>query len=207
MLAVQRLARTCDSVTLATHSRLTGTTQHPHTNLSDDSGVIDMTNGSRIDGGRDSDSAASRRVDLPRLVRPDGTPVRVLVIDDEPNLTDLLGMALRYEGWDVADAGTGTAALRRVRELRPDVAVLDWMLPDAEGPDVLRRLRTVSPGLPVLFLTAKDSVADRIAGLTARRRRLRDQAVQPRGGRGPAPRAAAPDECHSRGRRVRAARR
>jgi two-component system OmpR family response regulator len=127
--------------------------------------VIDMANGT--DGTRRSTTPGGRRAELPRLVRPDGTAVRVLVVDDEPNLTDLLGMALRYEGWEVADAATGTAALRRIREFRPDVVVLDWMLPDAEGPDVLRRLREVSPGVPVLFLTAKDSVADRIAGLTA----------------------------------------
>lgn len=62
-----------------------------------------------------------------------------------PNLTDLLGMALRYEGRDVADAATGMAALRRICEFRPDVVVLDWMLPDAEGPDVLRRLREAPP--------------------------------------------------------------
>jgi len=103
----------------------------------------------------------------PPLVRPDGTAVRVLVVDDEPNLTDLLGMALRYEGWEVADAATGQNALRTVREFRPDVVVLDWMLPDLDGPEVLRRIREFSPGLPVLFLTARDAVADRIAGLTA----------------------------------------
>jgi len=129
--------------------------------------VIDMAYGTGDDTRRSNTPGGVRRAELPRLVRPDGTAVRVLVIDDEPSLTDLLGMALRYEGWEVADAATGTAALRRIREFRPHVVVLDWMLPDAEGPDVLRRLREVSPGVPVLFLTAKDSVADRIAGLTA----------------------------------------
>jgi len=115
----------------------------------------------------DPTRAPATRSGQPPLVRPDRTAVRVLVVDDEPNLTDLLGMALRYEGWEVADAATGQNALRTVREFRPDVVVLDWMLPDLDGPEVLRRIREFSPGLPVLFLTARDAVADRIAGLTA----------------------------------------
>ena len=101
------------------------------------------------------------------LTRPDGRPVRVLVVDDESNLTELLGMALRYEGWDVASAGSGTAAVRKAREFQPDAVVLDMMLPDFDGMEVLRRMRADSPTVPVLFLTAKDAVEDRIAGLTA----------------------------------------
>jgi len=151
----------------STHRQRTGKAQQAHTKPPDTSQVIDMANGTGDDTRGSNTSGEVRRAELPRLVRPDGTAVRVLVIDDEPSLTDLLGMALRYEGWDVADAATGMAAMRRIREFRPDVVVLDWMLPDAEGPDVLRRLREVSPGVPVLFLTAKDSVADRITGLTA----------------------------------------
>jgi two-component system OmpR family response regulator len=100
------------------------------------------------------------------LRRPDGGAVRVLVVDDEPNLTDLLAMALRYEGWQVATAGNGTAALSSARQLRPDVVVLDVMLPDLDGFQVLRRLREQVPNVPVLFLTARDAVQDRIAGLT-----------------------------------------
>jgi two-component system OmpR family response regulator len=99
--------------------------------------------------------------------RADGTPVRVLVVDDEPTLTDLLQMALRYEGWDVKSAGDGQTAVRTAREFRPDAVVLDMMLPDIDGLEVLRRLRGETPEVPVLFLTAKDSVEDRITGLTA----------------------------------------
>jgi two-component system OmpR family response regulator len=100
------------------------------------------------------------------LRRPDGLPMRVLVVDDEQALTDLMSMALRYEGWDVRTAGTGAAAVRTVREFRPDVVVLDVMLPDFDGMEVLRRIRADAWDVPVLFLTAKDAVQDRIAGLT-----------------------------------------
>jgi two-component system OmpR family response regulator len=99
--------------------------------------------------------------------RSQGSPVRVLVVDDEPTLAELVTMALRYEGWEVRSAGTGLAAVRLVREFRPDVVVLDVMLPDLSGLEVLHRLRERTPDLPVLFLTAKDAVEDRIAGLTA----------------------------------------
>lgn len=101
------------------------------------------------------------------LTRPDGSPVRVLVVDDETNLTELLSMALRYEGWEVRTADTGTAAVRAARDSRPDAVVLDMMLPDFDGMEVLRRMRAEDPNLPVLFLTAKDAVEDRVAGLTA----------------------------------------
>jgi two-component system OmpR family response regulator len=103
----------------------------------------------------------------PDLRRPDGTPVRVLVVDDEPSIADLLAMTLRYEGWEVRTAGDGSAALRAAREFRPDAVVLDWMLPDIDGLTVLQRLRSDTAHVPVLFLTAKDSVEDRVAGLTA----------------------------------------
>ena len=103
----------------------------------------------------------------PGLKRPDGTAVRVLVVDDENNLTELLSMALRYEGWDIKSAGTGTTAVRTAKEFRPDAVVLDMMLPDFDGLEVLRRLRDDDPTLPVLFLTARDAVEDRVAGLTA----------------------------------------
>jgi two-component system, OmpR family, response regulator len=99
--------------------------------------------------------------------RADGEPVRVLVVDDEPMLSDLLSMALRYEGWEVRAAATGGAAVSTARQFRPDVVVLDVMLPDIDGLEVLRRLRGHRPDVPVLFLTARDAVEDRIAGLTA----------------------------------------
>ncbi|MBO1756784.1 response regulator transcription factor [Allobranchiibius sp. CTAmp26] len=97
----------------------------------------------------------------------DGSNVRVLVVDDESNLTELLSMALRYEGWDIKSAGTGSSAVRVAKEFKPDTVVLDMMLPDFDGMEVLRRLRDDDPTLPVLFLTARDAVEDRIAGLTA----------------------------------------
>ncbi|MDE9364679.1 response regulator transcription factor [Luteipulveratus sp. YIM 133132] len=103
----------------------------------------------------------------PTLTRADGSPVRVLVVDDEPNLTELLAMALRYEGWDIQAASTGSGAVRTAKEFRPDAVVLDIMLPDFDGMEVLRRLRDVNPAVPVLFLTARDAVEDRVAGLTA----------------------------------------
>ncbi|MEU6755381.1 response regulator transcription factor [Streptomyces sp. NPDC046685] len=101
------------------------------------------------------------------LVRPDGGPCRVLVVDDEASLSELLSMALRYEGCEVRSAGDGAGAVRAARAFRPDVVVLDVMLPDMDGLAVLGRLRRELPHVPVLFLTAKDSVEDRIAGLTA----------------------------------------
>ena len=103
----------------------------------------------------------------PALTRPDGTPVRALVVDDEANLAELLALALRYEGWDVEIALTGADAVQVAGSQRPDVVVLDWMLPDFDGLEVLRRLRATDQSVPVLFLTARDAVEDRIAGLTA----------------------------------------
>ncbi|WP_042371266.1 response regulator transcription factor [Streptacidiphilus neutrinimicus] len=101
------------------------------------------------------------------LRRPDGTPVRVLVVDDEAPLADLLSMALRYEGWHTSTAGDGASAIRAARDFRPDAVILDVMLPDLNGLEVMRRLRAEQHDIPVLFLTAKDAVEDRIAGLTA----------------------------------------
>jgi two-component system, OmpR family, response regulator len=102
-----------------------------------------------------------------RLSRADGAPVRVLVVDDEPALAELLSMALRYEAWEVRTAADGHTALRAARDFEPDIVVLDVMLPDIDGLEVLRRLRDRTPVVPVLFLTARDAVEDRIAGLTA----------------------------------------
>jgi len=101
------------------------------------------------------------------LSRPDGTSIRVLVVDDEPNLAEVLASVLRHEGWDVRSAGTGLSAVRTGREFRPDAVVLDMMLPDFDGLEVMRRLREDNPLVGVLFLTARDSVEDRIAGITA----------------------------------------
>ncbi|CCH29829.1 response regulator transcription factor [Saccharothrix espanaensis] len=113
------------------------------------------------------DDWGMRAVSAPELRRADGSPVRVLVVDDESTLAELMSMALRMEKWEVRTALDGTSAVRVAREFRPDVVVLDVMLPDFDGLEVLRRLRSEVPALPVLFLTAKDAVEDRIAGLTA----------------------------------------
>ena len=78
------------------------------------------------------------------LTRPDGTPVRVLVVDDEPNLAEVLSSVLRHEGWDVRSAGTGLSAVRTGREFRPDAIVLDMTLPDFDGLGGVRRLRNVA---------------------------------------------------------------
>ena len=101
------------------------------------------------------------------LQRADGTPIRVLVVDDEPSLAELLASVLRYEGWEIKTAGDGTSAVSTAREFRPDAVVLDVMLPDFDGLEVLRRVRSELPHVCVLFLTARDAVEDRVAGITA----------------------------------------
>jgi len=94
------------------------------------------------------------------------TSHRVLVVDDEPNIVDVISMALRYQGFDVASAGTGAEALGAVMEFKPDLMVLDVMLPDMEGFDVARRLGAQRARVPILFLTARDATEDKIRGLT-----------------------------------------
>jgi two-component system, OmpR family, response regulator len=101
------------------------------------------------------------------LARADGTKIRVLVVDDEPTLAEVLASVLRYEGWDVRTAADGRSAVREARDFEPDAVILDIMLPDFDGLEVLRRIRAVRPHVCVLFLTAKDAVEDRIAGITA----------------------------------------
>lgn len=98
---------------------------------------------------------------------PDGRPVRVLVVDDEAMLAGMMSLALRYEGWEVSTAADGAGAVVAAQRMRPDVVVLDVMLPDMSGMEVLPRLRRLYPDLPVLMLTARDAVEDRIAGLSA----------------------------------------
>ncbi|MEP6560455.1 MAG: response regulator transcription factor [Nakamurella sp.] len=110
---------------------------------------------------------AGAPVDRAALRGPDGRPIRVLVIDDEQTLSELVGLALRYEGWEVRTAADGMSAIAAARDFRPDLVVLDIMLPDIDGLEVLRRLRADIERMPVLFLTARDDVSDRIAGLTA----------------------------------------
>ena len=93
-------------------------------------------------------------------------PARVLVVDDEDSITQLVSTVLRYEGFAVRTAADGTAAVKEARTFRPDLVVLDVMLPDLDGFEVYRRLEGASARLPVLFLTARDSTEDRVHGLT-----------------------------------------
>ncbi len=91
---------------------------------------------------------------------------RVLVVDDEPNITELLGMALRYEGFTVQTAATGRAALTAVTQFSPALVILDVMLPDIDGMEVLKRLNAGGHKVPIIFLTAKDATEDKVHGLT-----------------------------------------
>ncbi|MFE6779871.1 response regulator transcription factor [Streptomyces sp. NPDC057702] len=101
------------------------------------------------------------------LSRPDGTPVRVLVVEEEAPLAELLAMALRSERWEVRTTGGGDQAVRAARAFRPDAAVLDLTPPGARARALLAGLRREVPGVPVLFLTAGQPEQERVAGLTA----------------------------------------
>jgi two-component system, OmpR family, response regulator len=91
---------------------------------------------------------------------------RVLVVDDETYITDLVGTALRYEGFEVEQAHSGREALSAIMSSTPDLIVLDVMLPDIDGFEITRRLRTDGVRIPVLFLTARDATEDTVTGLT-----------------------------------------
>jgi two-component system OmpR family response regulator len=91
----------------------------------------------------------------------------LLVVDDEPNIVELLSASLRFAGYDVSTAANGSEALRKAKEVDPDLVVLDVMMPGLDGFDVVRRLRAEDRHVPVLFLTARDAVEDRVAGITA----------------------------------------
>jgi two-component system response regulator TrcR len=104
---------------------------------------------------------------LPPIRRPDGSPIKVLLVDDERALTNLVTMALKYEGWEVDVAHDGRDALTKFAVTDPDILVLDIMLPDVDGLRILQRVRAAGTYTPVLFLTARDSVSDRVTGLTA----------------------------------------
>jgi two-component system, OmpR family, response regulator len=92
---------------------------------------------------------------------------RILVVDDEPYITDLLSAALKFEGFSVEVAGTGGQALAMASESRHSLVLLDVMLPDLQGTEVCRRLRDCGIETPVLFLTARDATEDKVAGLTS----------------------------------------
>lgn len=104
---------------------------------------------------------------LPRITRVDGSPIRVLLVDDEPALTNLLKMALHYEGWQIEVARDGKEAFAKLAEFAPDLLVLDIMLPDTDGMQILKTIRETETYTPTLMLTARDSVMDRVNGLTA----------------------------------------
>ena len=96
-----------------------------------------------------------------------GNGKRILVVDDEHSIVDAVSTALRYEGYEVAEASTGREALEAVAIGNPDLVILDWMLPDIEGIDVGRRLRARGFRTAILFLTAKDGVEDKVEALRA----------------------------------------
>jgi two-component system, OmpR family, response regulator len=91
---------------------------------------------------------------------------RVLVVDDEPNIVDVVSMALRFHGFSVETAGTGADALAAVSSFRPDLIVLDVMLPDMEGFEVAKRLGAERAATPIVFLSARDAPEDKLRGLT-----------------------------------------
>jgi len=100
------------------------------------------------------------------VVQP-GTKRRVLVVDDEDNVTHLVSSALRFDGFETVTASSGTAALTAVAESDPDLIVLDVMMPGLDGLGVLQSLRSAGSQVPVIFLTARDAATDRIGGLKA----------------------------------------
>ncbi|MHB8449326.1 MAG: response regulator transcription factor [Mycobacteriales bacterium] len=97
---------------------------------------------------------------------PPHAEARLLVVEDEPSIRELLGTALRYAGFQVTSVTCGREALAAAEGERPDLVVLDVMLPDLDGFTVLRQLRAGGQQMPVLFLTARDSTADKVTGLT-----------------------------------------
>lgn len=97
---------------------------------------------------------------------PESPNARVLVVDDEQNITELLAMAFRYEGFDVEEAASGGEALERVSANPPSLIVFDVMMPGMEGFEVVKKLREQGRSTPVLFLTAKDTTKDAVEGLT-----------------------------------------
>ena len=99
--------------------------------------------------------------------QPKQSEAKLLVVEDDANILELLSASLRFAGFDVSTATSGSAAVTAAKSANPDLVVLDVMLPDLDGFDVARRLRASGRATPVLFLTARDAVEDRVAGLTA----------------------------------------
>jgi len=99
-------------------------------------------------------------------VKAEAPAPRILVVDDEPNIAELLSAALSFEGYNVGIAATGAEALEQVRAFRPNLVMLDVMLPDFDGTEVCRRLRNQGEQVPIVFLTARDAVQDKVEGLS-----------------------------------------
>lgn len=93
-------------------------------------------------------------------------PIKVLVVDDEPNIRDLLSASLRFAGHQVATAANGTEAINKIIDSPPDLVLLDVMLPDVSGFGVTKKIRSLGIEVPILFLTARDETQDKITGLT-----------------------------------------
>jgi len=91
---------------------------------------------------------------------------RILVVDDEPNIVDVVSMALRFQGFAIESAGNGTDAVAAVSAFKPDLIVLDVMLPDMDGFEVARRLGAQQARVPIIFLTARDATEDKVRGLS-----------------------------------------
>ena len=126
------------------------------------------------------------------------TTGELLVVDDEPFLRDAVAASLRFLGFEVTTAETGAGALRLARDRPFDLVVLDVMLPDTDGFEVVRRLRADGCRVPVIFLTARDTQADKVTGPDPGRRRLPDQAVRAGGTGGQDPHRAAPHPARRR---------
>ena len=100
------------------------------------------------------------------IPNPEKAEARVLVVDDEPNIVDIVSMALRYNDYDVVTANSGREALEAVSASKPDMIVLDVMMPELDGFEVARRLGEQRSDIPILFLTARDTTDDKVRGLT-----------------------------------------
>ena len=114
------------------------------------------TQGRIVTGNTSPDARTGERV----------AEARLLVVDDEPNILELLATSLRFAGFEVTTAANGRDALAEARRLRPDLVVLDVMMPDMDGFAVVRRMRGEGSTAPVLFLTARDATEDKVTGLT-----------------------------------------
>ena len=101
------------------------------------------------------------------LIEHNGSPARILVVDDEPSIVDAVATALRYEGFEVEEAKNGRDAIAAVARFEPDLVVLDWMLPDIDGIEVGRRIRDRGFKTAILFLTAKEAVENKVEALRA----------------------------------------